>query len=487
MTDQLNLTELSALYNNEDAAREKLEQLRWPNGASCPHCESENVYRLTAKSDSKTAGRKGLWKCGNGKCRKQFTVTVNTVFEGSRIPLGKWIMAIYLICSSKKGMSALQLMRMLWPEDGIKKSHYKTAWFMAHRIRYAMSQEPLFSKLQGTVEADESYFGGKLKNMHKEKRQIAKDAGSAFKAPVVTLVERDGRVKTRHMEHVTANNMKTMLQEYVAHPETFLMTDQSPIYKGLRIELIGHEAVDHSQKEYVRDNAHVNTAESVHALLKRGVFGTYHHWSKKHLNRYLAEFDFRWNHRKVSDGERTVAAIRGVGGKRLRYSDPTKVHADEVIPMEKMKDLYLNEKLSLEAIAERLGVSKQAVHGRLVTAKVKFRTRGFEPTIIDKDILVDLYITKQLTRYRVGKELGIDSRRLNAMLRHHGITLRKGRPEQRRHPELADLKVGEALTINVESLRKNYHVGFYHMAKRLGIRVSVKRVDGQTARVTRVG
>lgn len=234
MTETLNLTELAALYSNEDIARERLEQLRWPDGAICPHCESTKVYKLTAKEGSKT--RKGLWKCG--ACRKQFTVTVNTVFEGSRIPLGKWIMAIYLICSSKKGMSALQLMRMLWPEDAQektpsgqwKKTHYKTAWFMAHRIRYAMSQEPLFSKLKGTVEVDETYVGGKLKNMHADKRAIAKAEAGAQKAPVVTLVERNGRVKTRHMEHVTAGNMKEMLTDYVAHPETFLMSDQAPIF-----------------------------------------------------------------------------------------------------------------------------------------------------------------------------------------------------------------------------------------------------------------
>lgn len=241
MAEQLNLTELASLYNNEDVAREKLEKLRWPNGAICPHCESNKVYKLTPKEDSKT--RKGLWKCGNGKCRKQFTVTVNTIFEGSRIPLGKWIMAIYLICSSKKGISALQLMRMLWPDDAQektpsgqwKKTHYKTAWFMSHRIRYAMSQEPLFSKLKGTVEMDESYFGGKLANMHADKRREAKIAAGAQKAPVVTLVERGGRVKTRHMVHVTANNMREMLTDYVAHPETFLMTDQAAVYKGMSL------------------------------------------------------------------------------------------------------------------------------------------------------------------------------------------------------------------------------------------------------------
>jgi len=167
MAEKLNLIELTKLYGDDIKARETLERLRWPDGAECPRedCGSRNVYRLIAKSDAKTAGRAGLWKCG--KCRKQFTVTVNTIFEGSRIPLGKWLMAIYLICSSKKGISALQLRRMLWPDDGFKqddgryqKNHYKTAWFMAHRIRYAMQQEPLFTELKGTVEADETYVVG---------------------------------------------------------------------------------------------------------------------------------------------------------------------------------------------------------------------------------------------------------------------------------------------------------------------------------------
>ena len=196
MTEKLSLIELAKIYDDNDKARTKLEELRWPDGAECPHCESNNVYRLIAKTESKTAGRKGLWKCAT--CRKQFTVTVGTIFEGSRIPLGKWLMAIYLICSSKKGISALQLMRMLWPEDGTKKSHYKTAWFMAHRIRYAMSQEPLRTKLTGTVEADETYIGGKTANMHPAQKRRFMDGrkgGSYGKAPVVTLVEREGRVK----------------------------------------------------------------------------------------------------------------------------------------------------------------------------------------------------------------------------------------------------------------------------------------------------
>lgn len=321
MSEKLTLTELSKLYGDDDKAREKMEQLRWNGEAFCPRedCGSYNVYRLIAKTDAKTAGRKGLWKCAT--CRKQFTVTVGTIFEGSRIPLGKWLMAIHKICSSKKGISALQLSREL-------ELTYKTAWFMAHRIRYGMSQEPMRSKLKGTVEADETYIGGKSKNMHpvERKRRIA-GSGSHDQAPVVTLVERDGRVKTHHMEHVTAANIKRVLRECVAPNNAFLMTDEAPVYLGAEHMFIGHQSVNHSEKEYVRGSGggavHVNTAESVHALLKRGVMGTYHHWSKKHLHRYLAEFDFRWNHRKVSDSERTLAAIGSVGIGRLVYKKPT--------------------------------------------------------------------------------------------------------------------------------------------------------------------
>ena len=322
MTEKLTLTELSKLYGDDDKARTKLEQLRWNGEAFCPRedCGSYNVYRLIAKDDSKKGGRKGLWKCAT--CRKQFTVTVGTIFEGSRIPLGKWLMAIHKICSSKKGISALQLSREL-------ELTYKTAWFMAHRIRYGMSQEPMRTKLTGTVEADETYIGGRSKNMHpvERKRRIA-GSGSHDQAPVVTLVERNGRVKTHHMEHVTAANIKKVLRDCVSPNNAFLMTDESALYKGAKHMLLGHESVNHSEKEYVRGSGggaiHVNTAESVHALLKRGVMGTYHHWSKKHLHRYLAEFDFRWNFRKVSDSERTIEAIAIVGVKRLRYKDPVK-------------------------------------------------------------------------------------------------------------------------------------------------------------------
>jgi transposase-like protein len=253
-----------------------------------------------------------VWKCK--PCLKQFTVTVGTIFENSRIPLSKWLLAIHLLCSSKKGMSAHQLHRNL----GVT---YKSAWFMAHRIRFAMGQPPLVDKLNGTVEADETYIGGKAKNMHKREREKRiKGRGAVDKAPVFTLVERDGRVLSAHVERVTADNLKAVLQECV-EADANLCTDESPTYHSIGGEFASHESVNHKRGEYVRGAAHVNSAESFHALLKRGVHGVYHHWSVKHLHRYLSEFDFRYNLRRMQDGERTMKALAGFEGKRLMYKE----------------------------------------------------------------------------------------------------------------------------------------------------------------------
>lgn len=316
MSETLNLSNLAKCFSDEDAARELLEQKRWANGVRCPHCTSEGAYKLTAKAESKTPVRKGVWKCKT--CRKQFTVTVGTIFEDSRIPLSKWLLGIHLLCSSKKGMSAHQLHRML----GIT---YKSAWFMAHRIRYAMTQEPLAGKLCGTVEADETYIGGKAKNMHASVRKAKiQGRGAVNKMAVCSLVERQGRVRSTHVAQVTGSNLKAVLRLHV-EPTADIMTDEFTSYIGLDREFASHQTVNHGAGQYVRAAVHTNTIESVSALMKRGVIGIYHHWSERHLHRYLSEFDFRYNARKMKDGERTMEAISGFEGKRLMYKEPTKM------------------------------------------------------------------------------------------------------------------------------------------------------------------
>ena len=321
--DTLNLIDLAQHFSDEDKAREFLEKQRWPDGPECPHCGLVNeAYRLKPTGKHKTHVRKGVWKCAG--CRKEFTVTIGTIFEDSHIPLHKWLFAYHLLCASKKGMSAHQLHRML----GIT---YKSAWFMSHRIRYTMSQEPLSSKLTGTIEVDETYIGGKLRiGPHATKpgeRAQDRPVATANKAAVVSVLQRGGRVQSRHVEHVTGKTLKPIIKQMVAE-NAHLMTDTSTVLKSTRGKR-KHSQVNHRAKEYVRYEKGIcittNTVEGYFSILKRGINGVYHHVGKQHLHRYLSEFDFRYNSRKIKDGERALMAVKGADGKRLMLRDSKSV------------------------------------------------------------------------------------------------------------------------------------------------------------------
>ena len=298
------MTDLSnPIFHDVTKAREYLEAVRWPDGPFCPHCgDTENVKRLKGKSH-----RPGLHQC-NG-CRGHFTVTVGTLYERSKVPLHKWLLATHLICASKKGMSAHQLHRML----GVT---YKTAWFMAHRIREGMrdtSPDPVGGPNK-VVEADETYVGGKARNR-------------AFGPPpkkeaVFALVERDGKVHSFHVPAVNARSLRPILVTH-ADRDSYLMTDEAGAYVRVGREFSGHGTVNHSINEYVRGGFwYTNTVENYFSILKRGITGVYQHVSQQHLKRYLGEFDFRYNEREglgVTDDDRVAKALKGITGKRLTY------------------------------------------------------------------------------------------------------------------------------------------------------------------------
>jgi transposase-like protein len=301
------MSELNAPYfRDEDQAREFLEGLRWADGVVCPHCGVIGEhYRLEGQ-----AARKGLWKCKD--CRQQFTVTVGTVFERSKVALNKWLLATYLMCASKKGISSLQLSRML----GVT---YKTAWFMTHRLREAMKSDNFLKQLGGKdaiVEADETYWG------NTRSRKVKKEVGYMHKEKIVSLVERGGNVRSFHVEHVSGETLKPLLKAQV-HKDTQIMTDDFGGYRNLNQHFSDHQTVRHTAKEYVRGTVHTNTIEGFFSLLKRGLIGTFHHVGAQHLKRYIAEFDFRYNSRKLTDFERTLLALRGIAGKRLMYTAPS--------------------------------------------------------------------------------------------------------------------------------------------------------------------
>lgn len=298
-------------FQDESKAREYLEALRWPHGPVCPHCGViGTAYKLEGASH-----RPGLYKCKD--CREQFTVTVGTLFERSKIALNVWLQAVHLMCASKKGISAKQLERML----GVT---YKTAWFMSHRIREAMTTNPTNllggPGSSGIVEADETYWGT-AKAEDGTKYPAKTGGGYSPKMKIFSLVERQGTKRTIHVPTVNAATLGPILKAQV-HAQARLMTDEATYYKKPGRYFASHESVNHSKEEYARGDVSSNTAESSFAILKRGLVGTFHSVSEQHLQRYAHEFDFRWNTRQslgFNDIQRTDEALKGITGKRLTY------------------------------------------------------------------------------------------------------------------------------------------------------------------------
>lgn len=304
------MTDLSnPIYTDEAAARAHLEAIRWPEGPVCPYCG--------VTDESKALGGQsmgdGWFHCS--ACRKKYTVRVGTVYERSHVPLHKWVLATHLLCASKKGMSAHQLHRML----GVT---YKTAWFMAHRIRESMrdtSPAPMGGNGQ-PVEADETYIG------RKKEPQLTKTDGSKFiksgkkaqKLAVVSLVERGGNVRSFHVQRADKVTVTAIVNQNITREAT-LYTDESRLYGDARKLVAEHDTVNHSGKEYARGPVHTNTVEGYFSIFKRGMRGVYQHCQEKHLHRYLAEFDFRYNGRSVDDDARAVLSHKGAEGKRLTY------------------------------------------------------------------------------------------------------------------------------------------------------------------------
>jgi transposase-like protein len=294
------------VFSDAEKAREYLESLHWPDGPVCPHCGLMNATKVGGST-----ARPGLHMCN--ACRKQFTVTVGTIFEDSKIPLNKWLLAFRLLNGGKKGISANELSRHL----GIT---YKSAWFMAHRIREAMKDgnpSPLGGKGK-TVEVDETFVGGKKGNRASRK--------TAKKQSVLSLIERGGRVRSFHIARIHANTIRGAIVTNIDR-NSHLMSDDARYYWALGREFASHGTTIHALRQFAVGERHSNTAENFFSIFKRGVIGTYHHLSEAHMHRYCVEFDFRYNTRNISDAERTAEALKGARGKRLTYRQPASLAA----------------------------------------------------------------------------------------------------------------------------------------------------------------
>jgi transposase-like protein len=295
--------------SNELAAVEFREATRWHGTPCCVHCGSVDVFKLVDKATGER-NKRFLWKCRD--CNKQYTVRIGTVYEESRIALRHWCLAFWLMSVSKKGVSALQVMR----QTGIS---YKSALFLVHRIRFAMTPAKPQAKLTGTVECDETYVGGKPRKGTGIK---AKTGRGTSRVPVMAMVQRGGHVRTRVVEKLDGATLKSFVFEHADRSAT-LCTDELPGYRKIGEQFDGgHMSVNHAAGEYVTGNATTNTIEGFFSLLKRGMYGTFHAVSREDLHRYVSEFEFRYNGRKLNDGERTLLAIRSAEGKRLVYRQP---------------------------------------------------------------------------------------------------------------------------------------------------------------------
>jgi transposase-like protein len=299
--------EIPLACSNELAAVELLEAMRWGENPTCVHCGSASVYKMT-DGETGNRSRRYLWRCHD--CKRQYTVRIGTVYEESRIELRHWCYAFWRASTSKKGVAALEIKRHC-------QISYKSALFLMNRIRFAMAPDTDNPKLAGTVECDETYVGGKPRI-----RGNARRGRGTKKTPVFAAVERQGRIRRQVIADVSGRTLKGAIREIV-DKQARLMTDDFVSYNGIGNEYAGgHHVVAHSTNEYVRGDIHTNTAESSFALLKRGIMGIYHSVSRQYLHRYLWQFDFLWNLRKMNDGERTIMAMKLAEGKRLMYKSP---------------------------------------------------------------------------------------------------------------------------------------------------------------------
>src|SRR5438309_3274776 len=291
---------------DELAAVEFVESMRWGGSPGCVHCGSINVYKM---SDAKTGQRnkRFLWRCRD--CKKQFTVRIGTVYEDSRLPLRHWCYAFWRAATSKKGVAALEIQRQC-------QISYKSALFLMNRIRFAMADDDS-PKLEGTVELDEMYVGARKPRY----KGTSKRGRGTSKTPVFVAVERGGDIRRPVVANVTTETIEAAIRKEVDR-RAHLMSDEFSSYRKIGPEYASHQTVCHATKEYARGDVHVNTAESSHALVKRGIIGIHHNVSDEYLHRYLWHYDFLWNNRKLNDGERTILAAQSSEGKRSTYMRP---------------------------------------------------------------------------------------------------------------------------------------------------------------------